>query len=518
MANITATTIPLGSKPYASPFYSLGIEVCQNLYLEVAQSENSKAQYYLLKIPGMRKFGTTDAINKGACRGLYTSAAGATYGVFGNKFYEIDMNGSKTELGTLITSTEQVQMAENGKQLMLVDGSAGYIFDYTTITFTQIRDEYFPGNAEGTLAPTHVAYNDTRFIINVPNTNEYYYSNPYYAYNADNTSKDYDPAVIDGYWNPIQSGRKFAQADNIVGLCCAQNYVWLFGLNTCEVAYDTGNYNGQLYARYDGAIMQIGCSSPRSIVNIANNVYWLGSDRTGIVGVFTNNGMQPQRISKRGLEQIIEEMDTYSDAIGYAYSQAGHTFYVLQFPKGGRTFVYDTVTDSWHERTYLNQATGLVEAHKALYATHNFDKLIVGHSTHSTVFEFDPTYYLNDNPDNELTNYIKCIKTSPISFNNGTLVRYNAVQPIFQQGVGLAKDTVYDNAMEPKCWIAWSDDSGESWSSETDAPMGRMGEYFKRSRVFTSGIGRNRVWRISVTAPVQVILIGIIVESLPCRF
>ena len=84
--------------------------------------------------------------------------------------------------------------------------------------------------------------------------------------------------------------------------------------------------------------------------------------------------------------------------------------------------------------------------------------------------------------------------------------------------MGLAKDTVYDNAMEPKCWIAWSDDSGESWSSESDAPMGRMGEYGKRSRVFTSGIGRNRVWRISVTAPVQVILIGIIVESLPCRF
>ena len=48
--------------------------------------------------------------------------------------------------------------------------------------------------------------------------------------------------------------------------------------------------------------------------------------------------------------------------------------------------------------------------------------------------------------------------------------------------------------------------------------MGKMGEYDKRARLLTAGIGRNRVWRVTVTAPVQVILIGLIVESLPCRF
>ena len=47
-------SIPLGKNPYASPYISVGKEICQNLYLEIAQSENSKAQYYFLKIPGMK--------------------------------------------------------------------------------------------------------------------------------------------------------------------------------------------------------------------------------------------------------------------------------------------------------------------------------------------------------------------------------------------------------------------------------------------------------------------------------
>lgn len=518
MANIVSTTIALGNKAYTTPYNSVGKETCQNLYLELSKNENSKAQYYLLKIPGMKRFGDIDENNLGACRGLFTTSSGRTFGAWGNTFAEIDKAGNKLVRGSLISFHGQVQMAENGALLMLVDGKAGYIFEYAKNSLDRITDEYFPGNADGTKAPTHVSYNDLRFIINVPNTNKYYYSTPSYGREHDDTTTAYDPAEPNGYWSPIYSGMKFGQADNITGLTCAQNLVWLFGINTCEIHYDTGNFNGQLYARYEGAILNVGCSAPKSISYLANSVFWLGSDHSGLVGVFTNNGLQPQRISPRGIEQMIEQMTDYTDAIGFTFSHNGHSFYTLQFPKGNKTFVYDLVTDSWHERTHLNRHVGLLEMHHGLYATKNFDKLIVGDIGHSTVFEFRADYYLNDDPDSTAVNYIRCIKTSPILFSNGNLVRYNSMQVIFQQGVGLSVDTTFDNAIEPKAWVAWSDDAGMTWTSETDVPMGAQGEYTKRSRLLTGGMSRNRMWRIAVTAPVQVILVGIIVDQLVCRF
>ena len=47
--------LPLGDKPFSSPYFSIGIEICQNMYLEASQSTNGKSEYYLVKIPGLRR-------------------------------------------------------------------------------------------------------------------------------------------------------------------------------------------------------------------------------------------------------------------------------------------------------------------------------------------------------------------------------------------------------------------------------------------------------------------------------
>ena len=38
----------------------------------------------------------------------------------------------------------------------------------------------------------------------------------------------------------------------------------------------------------------------------------------------------------------------------YAYQEQGHTFYVLNFPTAGATWVWDVTTDVWHERGFWN--------------------------------------------------------------------------------------------------------------------------------------------------------------------
>jgi hypothetical protein len=526
------TGIPLGNKAFATPYYSLGAEICQNMYLENASTEFSKSPYYLIKIPGLRRFNPTpSSVNYGACRGFFTSSGSSSVGsrtfvVNGTGFYELFQDGTRNLIGSLSTLQGRVGMAENGAQLMLVDGEGGYIFDYAHNDWRRITDEYFPGNdpSLGTLAPNYVDCIDTYFIVNVPGTNTYYWSTPGYTSDLDNTSISYWDAVtageVNGFWNPLQSGQKIGKPENINCLINCNNYLWLGGLNSFEVHYDTGNYNGQQFARYQGAILNVGCSAPNSVAVYQNSIFFLGTDKNGTLGVFSNDGMNPVRISTPGIDQLIEKTSGFTDCIGYTYAQNSHAFYVMQFPTGNRTFVYDMVTQSWHERTRLNSDSGLLMRWDGLYATRNWSKVVMGDASTSEVYSLDASYYQNDNPLSTTgeVNYIRCVKTTPISFSSGKQQFFNWVQVICSQGGGLSVNTAAGVGQDPRVQIAWSNDSGVTYSNERSAPIGKQGEYAKRSIVWIAGMGRNRVWRIAMTDPVPFLLVALYVNGRTGKF
>lgn len=516
------TTTPLGDNSYASPYYSIGKQICQNLYFEASGDPNAKAEYYLIKIPGLRRFSPIESVNQGACRGIITTGARRTFAVFGTNFCEIYANGTRATLGQIASNTGVVQMAENGYQLILVDGVNGWIYDFVHNTFLKITDQYFPGNTQATKAPTHVCYLDCYFICNVPNTNEYYYSESYYQSHddANDTSVDYDwtGAIVNGYWNPINSGKKIGKSDNISAIANCNNYLWLFGYNSNEVHYDTGDYNNQLFARYEGAILNYGCNAPNSVATYANSIFWLANDSSGTLAVFTNDGMQPKRISVIGIEQIIGEFKDSSDCIGYTYSQNSHSFYVMQFPSASRTFVYDMSTNRWHERTYLDANSGATFAWRGMFATRNFDTLIMGDIAHSGNYSLDPLYYQNDNLFDAEVNYIKCVKNTPILFSNGVNVRYNWMQVICNQGSGLRVNTTAGIGKDPSIQLAYSNDTGLTYNSERSAPIGEQGEYGMRTRILGGGMGRNRVFKITMTDPVPFVLVSLLINGEEMRF
>lgn len=513
-------SVPLGDRPYSTPYYSVGKEICQNLYMEIAQAATAKASYYYLKIPGLRRYTQTSigTANSGACRALFTTSSGRTFQVTGNEVREVLVTGTRVLIGTLSTYTGTVQMAENGSLVMVVDGANGWILRLADNNWTKITDEYFPGNDSGTLAPTHVTYLDTYFIVNNRNTNEYYYSTSYYSREHDDTTTPYDPAEPNGYWTPINSGKKIGKPDNISALINCNNYLWLFGYNSSEVHYDTGDYNGQLFARYQGAIINVGCNAPYSVAVYNNNVFWLATDNTGTLGVYTNDGLVPVRISTRGIEQLVETMGVWTDCTCYCYAQSGHAYYVMQFPQADKTLVYDLVTSAWHERTSLDKATGLLHRWHGMYATSNHDQIIMGDLGTSELYVLDPKYYVNDTPLRDEVNYIRCVKTLPINFANGANVRYNWIQVMCSQGQGLITNTAAGVGIDPTLQVSWSDDSGQTYRNERQAPIGRQGQYAKRTLVLGCGMGRNRVWRIALTDPINFVLVGVLVNGIPARF
>jgi hypothetical protein len=86
---------------------------------------------------------------------------------------------------------------------------------------------------------------------------------------------------------------------------------------------------------------------------------------------------------------------------------------------------------------------------------------------------------------------------------------------MFRQGTGLNTNTTQLVGKNPECKIAWSNDAGESYQNERTALIGQMGQYQYRTRLTTLGISRNRVWRITITDPIQIILVGLIVDVVP---
>lgn len=101
----------------------------QNLFLEI-KPEKDKSNLVAYGTPGLKPF--TD-VGANPIRGLWWfQAVNRLFAVAYNELLEISPDGNVVTRGTLSTTSGTVSMADNGTQLMIVDGLTGYIFQPTT--------------------------------------------------------------------------------------------------------------------------------------------------------------------------------------------------------------------------------------------------------------------------------------------------------------------------------------------------------------------------------------------------
>jgi hypothetical protein len=83
---------------------------------------------------------------------------------------------------------------------------------------------------------------------------------------------------------------------------------------------------------------------------MGNGVAWIGGDARGNPMAYYCEGYIPGRISTHAIEEQWGGYSTITDAVAYVESRDGHLFWVIHFPTGNATWVYDLVEKSWHER------------------------------------------------------------------------------------------------------------------------------------------------------------------------
>lgn len=137
-----------------------------NLFPIISEVGTSKSIAALRLTAGLEEIALPGG---GPIRGCI-EADGRSFWVSGDALYEVELDGTVTNLGTLLTATSRVTMNYNGTQVMIIDGEYGYIFTLETDAFTQITDPDFPYPA------VYGTYQDNYFIVVKGGTAQFYIS------------------------------------------------------------------------------------------------------------------------------------------------------------------------------------------------------------------------------------------------------------------------------------------------------------------------------------------------------
>jgi len=303
-------------------------------------SANEMFDCYLEPVPGVglvtrRRPGLIEFANLGsgfAGQGIFEwEAAGIVLAVSNGVIYQLDRYGNSTALSgeTLHTSNPVVfadgQKTDGTPWLYLANGKLIYTTDgLTTATPTDINT---PSTA------THVAWIDSRFIANQPNSNRFIFT-------------DTDPAtstIENDYWsstdNPVTCD---ARGDQLSALFTAWQEIYAWGSQGLQIFQDDGVTP---FSNIPGGFSEIGIEAVNSIKRLDNTIFALCVvDGKRVVVKF--QGRSPQIVSEP-VATVLAGMDTVSDAIGDIISVGGLAIYLLSFPSGQQTWAYDFKNDTW---------------------------------------------------------------------------------------------------------------------------------------------------------------------------
>lgn len=445
--------LPFLGQAYASRSPILASQTLINLYAEGTEGNSGDVGAFY-GTPGLASI----VAASGAVRGLRV-AGGRLYAAIGSRAYRIDSSYNAVDLGALPYDTSPVAIIDNGSQVAFAHSQGWHWVSFSGAAIAPVS-----GSPIGSI----LTEMDNYVIFTTSSLGQF------------GITALADLSTID----PLDIASAEGAPDNLVSVIADHREVWLFGENTTEIWSDTG---ASLFPfeRSPGGFIEQGCVAKWSPAKLDNSVFWVGRDRNGQGVVYRANAYIPQRISTHAIEFAINNYGDISDAIGFSYQEEGHSFYWLTFPSADASWVYDVATNGWHERAWLDHATGLLHRHRAnCYAFFNKSH-IVGDWSNGKIYRMG----LDIGNDNGTEIYRERAFEIPESENKRVRMDYLELMA-----------TVGDSATPTsQIWMQISKDGGRTWGYKRFQTMGDIGETYVRSRWRHMGMGRNIVIRFGTT-------------------
>lgn len=454
------------NESYMSRSLPLSAQRCLNAFVEMEDPE-AKSQQPLFGAPGL----TARAIcGVGPVRWGYV-CKGVTYFVSGSDFYSV-VGDTATKLnGTIVIGgIDAVSIADNGSQICIVAGGAGYIYTIDSGNFEQISDpNFYPART--------VAYFDTYFVFDKIGTNEFFVSAP-------NNGLVYDGLMF---------ASAEAESDLITGVATNLELLFVFGQKHIEMWYDAGTPDFP-FQRYAGGVISRGCVSPYSIIRQDDALFFLCTDGR----FYRLQGSTPIPISTPPIENLIATSQALNRAFCFTYTLQGHKMVHLTIPDINASLVWDIQSNRWHERESKDETGASIGRWRGNCATQTPNEILIGDYLSGNIMLLDWNAYT------ELGNIMQLSVTSAPIHSDKKRVFISRLEFDFEQGVG----TTSGQGEDPVVMMDISKDGGRTWTLlQPWRQLGKIGEYFKRQRFLRLGQARVFVFRITITDPVKRVMI-----------
>lgn len=410
------------------------------------------------------------------------------YVVQGQKLKRIDEDWQETTLNSnrlISTKTGLVSMTyiwnlSGGKQLMICDGTTvAYLYDDTTEEFTvldQVNYTFFGGGT--------VTSQDGFFISNQINSPDIYHS-----------------ALNNGLsWDTTDLSRAEVKPTNTLRVFSWNRDLWVFKQESMEIFYNTGDAD-LVFKRRPGGNIEHGLGAVWAVAAIGNTILWLADDKT----VRRGFGLDPRIVSTPQITSRIEALGDISDATSFAYSHEGHQFYVLNFPRGKLTLVYDLTENDWHERSSWWKTQGDMGRWRANCYAKFQNYHLVGDYENNKIYYLDSDVYTDDG------NTIIRRRIMPnIGDDRRDIVVYG-LEIEMEAGVG----AVSGQGSAPAAMLKLSKDGGKSYPISRKTLIGPIGKTLWRCIWNRLGSAKTLGIDFSISDPIKTVIVGAYLRHAP---
>lgn len=482
--------IPINGPAYDTNVPSYQQQKCVNLYLEGGgpAMSPSRNEWILRPTPGITQVVEMGDFDYGRNSIVYRDIA---YVILGNTFAEIEEDGTPSYIDVLASSTTAVSMAGGSNGILMADGTSAYFYSLDTNSFTTITDGDLPAS------PIYSAYLDGYYILIFENSEKVYYS-------LDATA-----------WDALDFASANTQADYLQACIGDHEELWLLGTDTTEVWATTGDPEAPILRR-PGVLLTKGCRAPNTLVAMNNTIYWLGTDKTGGNVVVKADGYAPVIISTEAINKQISTYTTTEDAYAFSHRLGKHEFYVLTFPTENKTWVYDALTEQWHERSSQITIDPTEEDYEPIQKAHRAKNHFYAYGIHWVLDQYTDSISKYD--EEVFTEYdlpiLRQRRTSPLTvdakiheFDNNYHSYYRLVLEM-EQGVGLTSG----QGSDPVVMLSLSRDGGYTWEDQDSVKIGALGVYDEPIKWDMLGQARSLVLDFQITDPVNTVILGATVD------
>jgi hypothetical protein len=514
---------------YSSRSLLASAQRCVNLFPE-SNPADSPFPVTHYQTPGLKLEFTTP--NRAPIRLIYRDSKQNVYVVSGSVVYVTSYNGlaswELTKIGELNTLSGPVRATDNGASIVWVDGTSdGWIYSLVDTSTTKTTTDTTKSSSTSSTTTTKTTDDNgiTTTVTTVVNTNgttvttvvdvpaHTWYQIEDEAWYGSQSADTMDTYMIFGwpgngemYTTLSQSttfdasyyAAKSGAPDPIQAIAVVHKEIWLLGTDTTEVWYDAGNENFP-FARIPGVFIQKGVAAVYSVAKADESIFWIGRDQNGGAQAYRSYNYNAVPLATPAIAYEWSTYSDISDATAFCYQLGAHTFYVVTFPSADKTWVFDLLTNQWHEWNWMDEDGVL---HRCRAGTHCYTGRLhlVGDWQNGNVYSLDPeTYTDNGDPIMRIRSFPHIVDAS-----GNARMFYRQFVAAMEVGAGYEDGSGTD----PVVWLRWSDDGGNQWGQPVQGAMGATGQYLRNVQWQRLGMGRDRVFELSWSAPVRTSLNG----------